>query len=244
MIAELAIANNQAWYLSLFRAHGIANSVGEHYWSTDAQPPPYHSHLITRTRGATAREAQLRRLSELATNREGRGWGFKDSFDELPAAALENLGLRLLFRATWYGWAADRVVQGQQSLPSAQRVTSAEELMRWEEDWRQSSPVGGPRVFPEALLMDASLDFYVTVLDGRRVGGFALNGSAGAIGLSNVFQLEGSSVDPGVFVRDCARQARALHPRAAIVGYGPEAELMNLRTLGFVPLGPLAVWTS
>jgi hypothetical protein len=93
MTPELAIANNHAWYLSIFRAHGLASRLDEHYWSTDEEPPPYYSHLVTRTRGVVAREAQLRRLSELAARACGRGWGCKDSFDELPSVALQKLGL-------------------------------------------------------------------------------------------------------------------------------------------------------
>jgi hypothetical protein len=61
MTPELAIAHNHAWYLSIFRAHGLASRLDEHYWSTDEEPPPYYSHLVTRTRGVVAREAQLRR---------------------------------------------------------------------------------------------------------------------------------------------------------------------------------------
>ena len=241
---ELAIANNHAWYSSIFRAHGIAGSIDEHYWSTDAQPPPYHSHLVTRTCGATAREAQLRRLSELAAHDGGRGWGFKDSFDELPSVVLQSLGLRPLFRAWWYAWAADGVAPEPETSLAAQRVASSEGLFSWEDDWRRSSPASEPRVFPETVLRDPNLELFAAVFEGRKAGGFALNRSEGAVGLSNVFQLEGSGIDTGTFVRECARQARRLHAGGAVVGYGPEDELMSLKSLGFVALGPLAVWVS
>jgi len=187
MTPELASLNHHAWYASIFRAHGILLRANEHYWTTDAEPPPYYSHLVTRTRGAAAREAQLRRLSELAARAGGRSWGFKDSFDELPSVELESLGLRPLFQASWYGWAAD-----------------------------------GPRPKPETSLV------------AQRVA------SAEAL----VFQLEGSGIDAGVFVRECARYSRALHAGRALVGYGSEVVLRSLMSLGFAALGPLRVWVS
>jgi hypothetical protein len=239
---ELAIANNLAWYSSIFRAHGLPSRIEEHYWSTDAEPPPYYSELVTRSRGAVARAAQLRRLSELAARRGSRGWSCKDSFDELPGAALESLGLRALFRAWWFGWAAGGVAPEPETYLVAQRVESPEHLFLWEENWRRSSPAGEARVFPETVLSDGSVELFAMTLEGRTAGGFALNRSDSAIGLSNVFRLEDSETDTGAFVRACARQARLLHSDRAVVGYGPEAELRSLSTLGFVALGPLVVW--
>jgi hypothetical protein len=90
---ELAIANNLAWYSSIFRAHDLAFQIEDHYWSTDAEPPPYYSCLVTRTSGAAAKAAQLERLAQLAARLSTRSWGFKDSFDQLPSQVLENLGL-------------------------------------------------------------------------------------------------------------------------------------------------------
>ena len=242
MTPELAIANNHAWYLSIFRAHGLASRLDEHYWSTDEEPPPYYSHLVTRTRGVVAREAQLRRLSELAARACGRGWGCKDSFDELPSVALQKLGLRPLFRAWWYGWAADGVAPGPETRLEAQRVEAPEALSLWEEYWRRSSPASEARVFPEAVLADANVELFAMALEGRIAGGFALNQSEGAIGLSNIFQLEGSEIDAGAFVRECSRVARRFHAGQPVVGYGPESELASLASLGFVALGPLRVW--
>ena len=242
MTPELAIANNHAWYSSIFHAHGLASRLEEHYWSTDEEPPPYHSRLVTRTRGAVAREAQLKRLSELAARAGGRRLGFKDSFDELPGVALEKMGLRPLFRAWWYGWVADGVAAPPETRLEAQRVESAEALSSWEDHWRHSSPASEARVFPETVLADANLELFAMALEGRWAGGFALNRSDGAIGLSNVFQLVGSKIEAGAFLCECAREARRLHPDRALVGYGPESELANLTRLGFVALGPLRVW--
>jgi len=229
---ELAIANNHAWYASMFRAHGLANRLEEHYWSTDAQPPPYYSNLVTRTRGAAAREAQLRRLAALAA--PDRTWGCKDSFDELPGDELGNLGLRPLFRAVWYGWAAGAGAPES----GARRVDTPEALAAWEAHWRRSSPAGAARVFPDPLLVDADVELFAM----GHEGGFALNRSAGAIGLSNVFHRD--DVDAGAFVCACARVARHLHPDLPVVGYGPERELASLAPLGFVALGPLSVWVA
>ena len=75
-------------------------------------------------------------------------------------------------------------------------------------------------------------------------GGFMLNQSEAAVGLSNVFQVEDSTVEAGVFLRECARHARHLHPHRTVVGYGPRSQVDSVASLGFVSLGPLAVWTS
>lgn len=244
MTLELAIANNHALYLSVFRAHGLASRLEEHYWSTDAVPPRYYANLVTRTRGAVAREAQLTRLSELVVRPNAQGVGCKDSFDELPGDALENLGMRPLFRACWYEWAANDGIMPPETRLTAQRVDSPEALHSWEEDWRRTSAASEARIFPETVLADVDLELFAMALEGRWAGGFALNRSDGAIGLSNVFRLESSKVDAGVFVRECAREARRLHADHAIVGYGPESELGDLMRLGFVSLGPLRVWVA
>lgn len=241
---EVAIANNHAWYLSIFDAHGRASRLEEHYWSTDADPPPYYSNLVTRTRGALAREVQLQRLSELRARVGGRGWGCKDSFDELPSAALAMLGLRPLFRAHWYGWAVGGASPEPETRLKACRIQAPEALYSWEVHWRSSSPAGDRRVFPDAVLADPTVEFFEMTLDSRAAGGFVLNRSEGAIGLSNVFQLDGSEIDSGAFVRECARGARLLHPDRPVVGYGPQTELASLTGLGFVSLGPLSVWVA
>jgi len=68
--------------------------------------------------------------------------------------------------------------------------------------------------------------------------------SEAAVGLSNVFQVEGFEIDAGTFLRECARQARCLHADRALVGYGPRSEVDALASLGIVPIGPLTVWVS
>src|SRR4029453_1081428 len=161
--------------------------------------------------GVAAREAQLRRLTELAARACGRGWGCKDSFAGLPRLAMQKLGLRPLFRAWWYGWAADGVASEPETRLEAQRVEAPEALSLWEEYWRRSSPASEARVFPEAVLADVNVELFAMALEGRIAGGFALNQSEGAIGLSNIFQLEGSEIDAGAFVRECSRVARRFH---------------------------------
>jgi hypothetical protein len=244
VIPELAIDNNVALYGAIFRAHGIAAERDDHCWSTDAQPPPYYSRLVTRSRGSLARQAQLRRLEEVATRAQGQGWGCKDSFDELPEQAMGDLGLRVLLRAWWYGWAEGTVVSGSETDLVARAVESPEALLAWEDAWRQSSPASTPRVFPNEVLEDTGLELFTVSLQGRMAGGFILNQSDAAVGLSNVFRMEDSTVEAGVFLRECARHAGRLHPRRAVVGYGPRSQVDSLARLGFATLGPLAVWTT
>jgi hypothetical protein len=246
--AQLAVENNHQWYLAILGAHGVPSRLDEHYWSAEAPAPLYYSQLVTRTFGEVAERAQLSRIAELARLFRGRGWGIKDSHDRLGDGVLQDLGLRRLFRACWYGWAAPTAPAAPARESSAEAglellpVRSAAELFDWETHWRVTSPAGEARIFPAQVLAETSLQLFSARREGRVVGGFALNLSQAAVGLSNVFHAE--SEPAAAFVRDCARCARSLHPQRAVVGYGPESELSSLAPLGFVALGPLSVWVS
>jgi hypothetical protein len=246
--AELAVENNHCWYLAVLGAHGVPSRLEVDYWSADADAPLYYSQLVTRTRGAKAEAAQLRRIADLARRFAGRGWGIKDSYDAFAEGVLQQVGLRRLFRAAWYGWAAGERARAPGSLGASESglelvpVQGGAALYGWEERWRGSSPAGAARIFPEALLAEPSVQLFTARQQQRDLGGFALNQSPGAIGLSNVFH--DPELDPGVFVRDAARLARRLYPERAVVGYGPDTELESLAPLGFVGLGPLSVWVA
>jgi hypothetical protein len=164
---ELAITNNVALYCAIFRAHGLASRLDEHCWSTDAEPPPYYSRLVTRARGSLARQAQLSRLEDLAERAGGKSWSCKDSFDELPEGVMSGLGLRVLFRAWWYGWARSNVTPETEPDLLARRVTTPEALLAWEDAWRQSSPASLARVFPDTILGDTSAELFAVDRRGR-----------------------------------------------------------------------------
>jgi hypothetical protein len=74
------------------------------------------------------------------------------------------------------------------------------------------------------------------------MGGFAMNLSDDAVGLSNVFLTDGSARAP--FVRECARHLCALYPDRSLVGYGGRSELEGVAALEGQPLGPLRVWLA
>jgi hypothetical protein len=229
---EHAISNNIAWYEAVTGAHGIRGEIAEHYWSSAGVVPPYYSNLVTRTVAGT--RVQLERIRELAAAPPKPDWSLKDSFARLD---LEELGLRVLFDAQWYGLDA-----GETDAPETDvrftPVLSADELARWEAAWQRSSPAPGLRIFPSALLADPDIVFLAAVRGTTHVGGAATNLSDGAVGLSNFYALGESAA----ILRDCARHVRGLHRDRAVVGYGPESELEDLARLGFRDLGPLRVW--
>jgi hypothetical protein len=244
MSPDLAIANNVALYGSIFRAHGLESRLGEHYWSTDDDPPPYYSRLVTTSRGSAARHAQLSRLRELAASARGQSWGCKDSFDELPESVLGDLGLRVLFRASWYRWNSSGLAPKPGADLTVQRVTTAGALLSWEDAWRQSSPAGHVRVFPDRTLEDANLELMAVSLEGCMTGGFILNHSDTAVGFSNFFEVPGSQIPRATFLGECLLTASRLHPDRALVGFEGPDDLDILVRLGAVPLGSLAVWAS
>jgi hypothetical protein len=234
---EHAVWNNVMWYEAVTGAYGIQGELSEHHWSSADAVPPYYSNLVTRTHGEDGTRAQLRRIRELAASPPKPDWGLKDSFARLE---LEELGLRVLFDAHWFGLEAGAASEPETDVELAP-VESAAELERWERAWQLSSPAPGLRIFPPALLSHADVAFLAARRGTQLIGGAATNLSEGCVGLSNVFALDELSA---AFHRDCARAAQRLCPERAVVGYGSRSELDDLAALGFRDLGPLRVWVA
>lgn len=233
------LENSLAWYASVARAHGIPSERTEHAWSTSAAMPPYYSNLVTRTRDGA--RAQLDRIRALAAAPPRPVWSLKDSFAHLDPAALEDLGLRVLFDARWYVLDAGRLHEPTRETDvTFAAVATTDGLAEWERAWQASSPAPGRRVFPPAVLDDGDVTFHAARRDGAIVGGAVTNLSPRAVGLSNVFTLHDEPAAP--FLRDCARRIRGLHRDRAVVGYGRGSALHAIAALGFRDEGPLRVW--
>ena len=229
MLLDLAILNNATWCSAVVGAHGLRNSITDHFWSADGAVPLYYSNLVTRT-AATGEAAQLARIAELAAAPPKPDWSVKDSFARLD---LGPVGLHVLFDAQWYGLDAGSPVSHAAGCSIVPLETAAD-LERWERAWQIHSPAPGQRTFPPSLLDDPAITFLEARRNGQPIGGAIVNLSHGAVGLSNVFP-----PDDADLLRDCAACARDRNPDRAVVGYGSEVERAQL---GFRNLGPLRVW--
>jgi len=239
MRVDAAISNNIALYRSIFRAHGIASDVAEHYWSSDGVAPPYYSNLVTRT-ADVGTDAQLERIRQRAGSPPAKEWGLKDSYARLDLAPI---GLRVLFEARWYG--LDPRAPLEVALESGSRfveVSDEAALTVWEMEWQRSSPTGGRRVFPKTVLADSDMRFHSALGADGFAGGFITNRSGDDVGVSNVFSLDAAAY-PAI-LRDAMRHTRRQFPDRAILGYGRAEELRLLDPLGFRELGPLRVWLT
>lgn len=143
------------------------------------------------------------------------GGAVKDSFARLD---LGPAGFRILFDASWIHRPAG---------PPVPETTT-----RW------SVLDTAPAPFrPELLAEDA-----VRVIGGAS-GGAILNRSAGAVGISNLFSLDGDT-DAGTDAAwaDAVSLAERLFPGVPLVGYERGESLEAALHNGFRQVGPLRVW--
>jgi hypothetical protein len=237
MRLEHAILNNATWCAAVTGAHGIQSEVSEHYWSTDGAVPPYYSNLITLTKEEGTR-AQLERIRALAAAPPKPDWGIKDSFARLDHAELEELGLRVLFEAHWFGLEVGKDEASETETDVRfEPVESPAELERWERAWQLSSSAPGLRVFPPELLSDPDIVFLAAMRGTALAGGVATNVSENAVGVSNLYTLHayGAPSPPGPRHRRLRPGGRAPGPRVprvprprALAGVGDAWELRQL----------------
>lgn len=233
-----AIENNVHWHDALCDIHAVPGQRERAFWINRQQMPPYMSNLITLRDGAEA-TAQLDAVRSL--RHLGTGYGVKDSFQCL---SLEELGLRVLFRATWICRSSTRPAPAETDL--RWRVACAErDLQTWEQTWRgtpdNAAARPDPRIFPSSLLGRSDIRFLLGERSGRVVATAALNRSAHAVGLSNV---SSSVAEPAGLFAGCVRAAAKLFPGLPLVGYQREEHLAAALATGFEAVHGLTVWVS
>ncbi|WP_308312518.1 hypothetical protein [Streptomyces sp. ISL-11] len=162
------------------------------------------------------------------------GCTIKDSFATLDLA---SNGFIELFHAQWIHRPAGLPAPGTSAL-RAERVSTAARLHDWQVAWHGGD--GTPDVFRPALLDDPSVRV-LALYDGEVLsGGVVLNRSAGVVGLSNLFAVDGIDVDA---VWSSAITAAADHfPGLPLVGYEHGDDLAHALAGGFAAIGPLRVW--
>ena len=233
---ELAIENNVHWYGGLCEAHAVPGERHDAYWINRHRMPPYMSNLITLTRDAQGE--QLEAIRSLIAG--GVGCGVKDSF---ACLALGGLGLEVLFHATWIFRASDVSVPANDAGLQWLVVSTPLELQAWERTWRgapdNADAAPFDAVFGPSLLERGDFHFLLGYRDAEPVATAALNRSARAVGLSNVFSAE---EEPARLFPGCVRAARALVPGLPLVGYERDAHLLAAVGSGFEAIHDLAVW--
>ena len=227
-IRTAAARNNSDWCAAVCRSHGIPTTFGEMAWHSARRTPPYYPDAITLLHDAVPTDF----LPEIDTR--SPGCSIKDSFAALD---LSTDGFVELFAAQWIHRPAGLPVPAAPALRTEQ-ISTAARLRDWQIAWS-----GGDEtldVFRPALLDDPAVLVFAGY-DGKDLaGGFALNGSASVVGLSNLFAVDGGEV-AGIW--SSALAAAAQHfPGLPVVGYEHGDDLRPALDSGFTVLGPLRVW--
>ncbi len=225
-LLEAAIANNARWCDAVCRTHGIRGEFDDQAWSTSYRSPPLYPDAVTLSPEVDA-EALLSRVDA------SDGCSIKDSYADVD---LRAYGLSVLFDAQWIAF-PDVVGAGLDDDSEWARITTSQDFTEWERAWRGDT--GPADVLRSRLLGDDQVMVLGEWDDDRIVSGCVLFATEDAIGVSNVFALQGRSDDlwPGVL-----RAARLAFPGLPIVGYESADALAKAVAAGAAELGPLQVW--
>lgn len=216
---RVAVDSSLAWYDALCALHGVAGRVEEGLWVVGGSPPPLHSAVKTIEPGIDPA-----RVARIAPSRGG----VADSFGDL---GLESYGFDLLFVARWIHRSADQ--QPARGLAAGWSVVaSAAELTDWTAHHDTSE------VLLPALLERSSFQVLARHTDGDLTAGAVLHVGTGAVSVSNVWMKDRGDDT----WRDLVRNAGALWPGRALVGYERGTDLDSALAAGFVDVGPQLVW--
>ncbi len=195
--------------------------------------PPYYPNAVTLTPDTPV--TQLAAVRELVAARPT--CAVKDSFAALD---LSSLGFNVLFEAAWLWRAADAPAPVASSADWA-IVSDAQMLARWESAWagQDQPPAASERIFTPALLRQSGIMFLARMRAEQIVAVAIANVTGAAIGLSNVFALDG---DTEATYAGATALLRSLSPERALVGYERGDDLTAALRAGFEPVGPLRVW--
>jgi len=228
------VSNNVDWYRSVARAHGLEGAIEHGVWTCRSSMPPYHSNAVTVS--PSGMEAQVSHVRDLV-EAVGHPFTVKDSHAHLDLAPL---GFRSLFDAEWIRLEHDALTHAG-GLPATgwRRLTTPEELVRFEDGWRAHGSPATTRVFLPALLADESVAFLTVEREGAILAGVVANRSPHVVGLSNFFAA-GPEVDAQL--AGAVAAVRRSSPGAAVVGYESGESLARARRAGFRAVGALRIW--
>ena len=143
-LLSLAVTDNAAWCVSMWRLHGLGAQRTLGLVACDGQPPPFYPNAMTLAPQADG-AAQAAWLESLASD---RGLAVKDSYAVLDLAPH---GFRPLFQAQWLARPAG--VSAAPATPDLEwsLVEEPEELAEWESAWRGEGADVGPVFLPSLL---------------------------------------------------------------------------------------------
>ena len=223
-LVAVAARNNAEWCDAFCRTHGIAGRFDRDAWWSAERTPPFYPDAVT-----LARRTDAARI--LARVDVGAGCSIKDSFGDLD---LTPDGFGVLFHAEWLVLARAAGPAEEWSL-----VRSQDELAKWESAWGE--PPQSPPFFRPALLADEAIAIVASYDGDRIVAGAVANRSDAAIGLSNVFAVDGNTESAYAGAASAAQARWGAFP---VVGYEMGESLAAAGRAGFVTVGELAVWVT
>jgi hypothetical protein len=231
----VAAYNNAVWCDTLCRSHNVMGEFHETFWISRHQTPIYYPNLVTLSPKANITPHQ-HALAELLTVKRDYTISVKDSFAVLD---LTPFGFHELFRAQWIfrQAPADLSRQGTADL-QWKRITSARELLRWEEA-RSQTASSLIRLFLPALLHDADICIIAAYKENQIVAGAIANRTTDVVGLSNVFA---PKQETERYWEGLLSLTATHYPSLPIVGYEQDESLTIALHVGFTTLGPLRVW--
>jgi hypothetical protein len=231
---QAAIRNNALWCDAVCAAQGSPGTFSSALWFHNRGTPPLYPDAITLT-GPDSAADQTEAIAVLIRARTG-DWAVKDSYAALD---LSQLGFDVLFDAEWIGLERIETIKAaKESTLEWRQVADGSQLKRWVELWGAGNSKT-PAIFADGLLRNRDIAFLLAIEGDVPRGGGVLNRHANAVGMSNLFAVEG---DTKAIRSDLVSRARELFPGLPVVGYEHGGRLAEARQLGFAALGPLRVW--
>jgi len=218
-----AVRNNAQWCELVAQSHGIDSQRVAGTWCTNGTMPPLYPNVVSLKPGI-----QHDAVSSICKDLPNH-CGWKDSFGDLK---LPEFGFRLLFEANWY--ALTELHLRAENTDPASSVTSTAELDDWIAAWGET-PSGKSIFLPE--LLGSKVNFIFRKSEGTINSGLIANIGDDAVGITNIF-----GHNKGI--TECIKHAYECAKGLPLVGYGSDAELLNLEELGFAGLGKLRVWVK
>ncbi|NUP36599.1 MAG: hypothetical protein HOY76_06140 [Streptomyces sp.] len=227
LLVRAAARNNAEWCAAMSRSHGLAGEFGAHAWAAPSRTPLYYPDAVTLVPGAD--RAAL--VSRIDTNAPGAS--VKDSFADLD---LTEAGFQVLFEAQWIHRPASAPAPASDL---AWDVAGDPDMLHaWALAWDDGD--GNADLFQPELLDDpATFVLAGQSADGRVVTGAVASRSDQAVGISNVFALDGGPDAAWPVVLDAVTW---LFPTLPVVGYEQGDALAAAVRHGFEPVGPLRIW--
>lgn len=223
---SIAALNNAELCDAVCRSHGAATRFATDAWTSPTRAPTYYPDAVTLVPNLSIPDL----FSRIDVS---RGCSIKDSFASLDLAAH---GFHILFEAQWTACTTSDLPQGDPGA-SWEVVRDARSFERWVEACQPEHD--RPDVLRAELLEHESIAVLEARVGGRVVAGAIANRSARAVGVSNLFAVEGvtTAVRCG-----CPALAGTLFGASTFVGYESGGDLCDALRDGFRTVGPLRVW--